>query len=74
MILSALEKVKYGKIYTEIYAIIAGETLEEMQQIEHSLLTKGLHLVNQGSVNYCSVLQALLRRFIKSANLTEEFH
>ncbi|HCF27147.1 MAG TPA: carbamoylphosphate synthase large subunit, partial [Cyanobacteria bacterium UBA11049] len=34
IILSALEKVKYGKIYTEIYGIVAGETIEEMQHIE----------------------------------------
>ena len=40
-ILSALEKVKYGKIYTEIYGIVAGETLQEMQQIEHSLSQSG---------------------------------
>lgn len=46
LILSALEKVKYGKIYTEIYAIIAGETLEEMQQIEHRLSNQGLQLKN----------------------------
>jgi hypothetical protein len=46
MILSALEKVKYGKIYTEIYGIVAGETLQEMQQIEHTLHTKGLQLTS----------------------------
>ena len=45
-ILSALEKVKYGKIYTEIYGIVAGETLEEMQSIEQSLHEKGLQLVS----------------------------
>lgn len=45
LILSALEKVKYGKIYTEIYGIVAGETLEEMQQIEQKLHEKGLRLV-----------------------------
>ncbi len=45
MILSALEKVKYGKIYTEIYAIVSGETLEEMQHIEQKLQHKGLHWV-----------------------------
>jgi hypothetical protein len=45
-ILSALEKVKYGKIYTEIYGIVAGETTEEMQQIEQYLQDKGLHLVS----------------------------
>ncbi|PMB44623.1 carbamoylphosphate synthase large subunit [Fischerella thermalis CCMEE 5201] len=43
IILSALEKVKYGKIYTEISAIVAGETIEEMQQIEQNLQNKGLH-------------------------------
>jgi hypothetical protein len=43
MILSALEKVKYGKIYTEIYGIVTGETLEEMQHIEQNLQEKGLH-------------------------------
>lgn len=42
MILSALEKVKYGKIYTEIYGIVTGETIEEMQQIEQKLRQKGL--------------------------------
>ena len=46
MILSALEKVKYGKIYTEIYGIITGETLKEMQRIEQSLHDKGLRLVS----------------------------
>ncbi|HEY9613163.1 ATP-grasp domain-containing protein [Allocoleopsis sp.] len=44
IILSALEKVKYGKIYTEIYGIVAGETIEEMQQIEHKLQHKGLQV------------------------------
>lgn len=44
LILSALEKVKYGKIYTDVYGIVAGETLEEMQQIEQRLNGKGLHL------------------------------
>jgi hypothetical protein len=42
MILSAQEKVKYGKIYSEIYGIVTGETSEEMQQIEHKLRDKGL--------------------------------
>jgi len=42
MILSALEKVKYGKIYTEIYAIVTGETIQEMQHIEQKLQNKGL--------------------------------
>ncbi|HEY9693685.1 MAG TPA: ATP-grasp domain-containing protein [Oculatellaceae cyanobacterium] len=46
MILSALERVKYGKIYTEIYGIVAGETLLDMQQIERNLKDKGLHLVS----------------------------
>jgi hypothetical protein len=45
-ILSALEKVKYGKIYTEIYGIVAGETTEEMQQIEQNMQHKGLHIVS----------------------------
>jgi hypothetical protein len=36
--------VKYGKIYTEIYGIVAGETLKEMQQIEHNLHNQGLQL------------------------------
>ncbi len=44
LILSALEKVKYGKIYTSIYGIVAGKTLQDMQQIEQSLHNKGLHL------------------------------
>lgn len=42
LILSALEKVKYGKIYTEIYGIVTGEDLKEMQQIEQLLRQKGL--------------------------------
>jgi hypothetical protein len=42
MILSALEKVTYGKIYTEIYGIVTGETMKEMQQIEQKLENKGL--------------------------------
>lgn len=45
MILSALEKVKYGKIYTDIYGIVTGETVEEMQQVERSLQAKGLQLL-----------------------------
>jgi hypothetical protein len=43
IILSALEKVKYGKIYTEIYGIMAGETISDLQQIEQNLQRKGLH-------------------------------
>jgi ATP-grasp domain len=39
MILSAVEKVKYGKIYTEMSLIVAGETIEEMQDIEQKLKT-----------------------------------
>jgi hypothetical protein len=46
IILSALEKVKYGKIYTEIYGIVTGETMEEMQHIEQNLQEKGLHWVS----------------------------
>jgi hypothetical protein len=46
IILSALEKVKYGKIYTEIYGIVAGETIEQMQHIEQSLQDKGLQLLS----------------------------
>jgi len=42
IILSALEKVKSGKIYTEIYGIVTGETIEEMQHIEQKLHDKGL--------------------------------
>ncbi|MEH2119066.1 ATP-grasp domain-containing protein [Nostoc sp.] len=42
IILSALEKVKYGKIYTEIYAIVTGETIQQMQYIEQKLQDKGL--------------------------------
>ncbi|MBH8556390.1 ATP-grasp domain-containing protein [Nostocaceae cyanobacterium CENA357] len=45
MILSAQESVKYGKIYTEIYAIVAGETIEEMQHIEQKLEKKGLRWI-----------------------------
>jgi hypothetical protein len=43
IILSALEKVKYGKIYTEIYGIVTGETIDQMQHIEQNLQDKGLH-------------------------------
>jgi hypothetical protein len=46
LILSALEKVKYGKIYTEIYGIATGKSLQDMQQIEQSLYSKGLHLTS----------------------------
>lgn len=46
IILSALERIKYGRIYTDIYGIVAGETLEEMQSIEQSLRHKGLRLVH----------------------------
>ncbi|MDZ8094170.1 MAG: ATP-grasp domain-containing protein [Nostoc sp. DedQUE04] len=42
IILSALEKIKYGKIYTDIYAIVTGETIQEMQHIEQKLQDKGL--------------------------------
>ncbi len=42
MILSALEKVRYGKIYTELYGIVAGETLEDLQHIERTLRQQGL--------------------------------
>jgi hypothetical protein len=42
IILSALEKVKYGKIYTEMYGIVAGEDMKEMQHIEDNLHSKGL--------------------------------
>ncbi|MCD8486404.1 MAG: ATP-grasp domain-containing protein [Desertifilum sp.] len=43
IILSALEKVKYGKIYTDIYGIVSGESLEHMQEIEQKLQHQGLH-------------------------------
>lgn len=46
IILSALERVKYGKIYTEIYGIVAGETIEDMQQIERNLQHKGLQMLS----------------------------
>jgi len=45
IILSALEKVKYGKIYTDIYGIVTGETSEEIQHIEQNLQNKGLQLL-----------------------------
>ena len=41
-ILSALEKVSYGKIYTEILGIVAGESLQDMQDVEDRLTEKGL--------------------------------
>jgi hypothetical protein len=44
LILSALEKMKYGKIYTDIYGIVAGETIEDMQAIEQNLFNKGVQL------------------------------
>ncbi|GJD20764.1 hypothetical protein RIVM261_057200 [Rivularia sp. IAM M-261] len=34
IILSAQEFVNYGKIHTEIYGILTGETIEEMQHIK----------------------------------------
>ncbi|MBW4681527.1 MAG: ATP-grasp domain-containing protein [Microcoleus vaginatus WJT46-NPBG5] len=46
IILSALDKVKYGKIHTDIYGIVAGETLEEVQHIEKNLKEKGLQGLN----------------------------
>lgn len=46
IILSALEKAKYGKVYTEIYGIVTGETMEEMQHIEQNLQDKGLQLLS----------------------------
>ena len=45
IILSALEKLKYGKIHTDIYGIVTGETVEDMQQIEQKLKDKGLQFV-----------------------------
>lgn len=42
LILSALEKVKYGRIYTEIYGIVTGESVEAMEYIEQKLKHKGL--------------------------------
>ncbi|MBW4560849.1 MAG: ATP-grasp domain-containing protein [Mojavia pulchra JT2-VF2] len=47
IILSALEKVKYGKIYTEIYGIVAGETIAQMQDNEQNLKNKGLHWLGE---------------------------
>ncbi|WP_127083842.1 ATP-grasp domain-containing protein [Dulcicalothrix desertica] len=44
IILSAQESVSYGKIYTYIYGILTGETLEDMQRIEQGLKDKGLSL------------------------------
>lgn len=46
IILSALEKMRYGKIYTDIYGIVAGETFEDMQQIEQKLQHQGLHCLS----------------------------
>lgn len=45
LILSALEKVKYGKIYCDLYGVVAGATLQDMIQVEEKLLAKGLHIV-----------------------------
>lgn len=44
IILSALEKVKYGKIFCEIYGIVTGETLDDLQRREAELARKGLQL------------------------------
>lgn len=44
IILSAQELVKYGKIYTEMYGIVTGETIDQMQDIEQKLQNKGLEL------------------------------
>jgi len=46
LILSALEKVKYGKIYTDIYGIVAGADTQEMLLIEEKLQQKGLKIVS----------------------------
>ena len=46
IILSALEKAKYGKVYTEVYGIVTGETMEEMQHIEQNLQDKGLQCLS----------------------------
>ncbi|ACK73749.1 protein of unknown function DUF201 (plasmid) [Gloeothece citriformis PCC 7424] len=43
IILSALERVKYGKIYTEIYGIVAGKTIDELKSIEQELQSKELY-------------------------------
>ncbi len=45
IILSALERVKYGKIYTDLYGIVAGETKDDLLQVEQNLQQKGLHFV-----------------------------
>jgi hypothetical protein len=45
LILSALEKVKYGKIYCDLYGIVAGATLDQMIGVEEKLFNKGLQLV-----------------------------
>ncbi len=45
MILSALEKVNYGKIYCEIYGIVTGETVEKMEATEEKLQEKGLKIL-----------------------------
>lgn len=46
LILSALEKVKYGKIYTDIYGIVSGGDTKEMLLIEEKLQEKGLKIAN----------------------------
>ncbi|MBU7582945.1 MAG: ATP-grasp domain-containing protein [Nostoc sp. TH1S01] len=46
LILSALEKSKYGKIYTDIYGIVSGNTLADMQNIENKLQSKGLQNIS----------------------------
>ncbi|BBD57535.1 hypothetical protein NIES2109_03020 [Nostoc sp. HK-01] len=42
IILSALERKESGAIYTDIYGVITGETLAQMQHIEDNLQSKGL--------------------------------
>ncbi|ACK73781.1 conserved hypothetical protein (plasmid) [Gloeothece citriformis PCC 7424] len=42
IILSALKRVKYGKIYPEIYGMVTGDTIEGLQYLEKELHNKGL--------------------------------
>ncbi len=44
VILSAVEKAHYGNIFCEIYGIVTGETVQEMNRIEEGLAARGLQL------------------------------
>ena len=45
IILSAVEKARYGRIYCEIYGIVSGEDAEHMQRNEQALFQQGLQMI-----------------------------